>query len=435
MKLQKPLLRTLIAVVVASSGACGGNPLVVGGNPAGSPAGGGGTSGIAGAAGSPTGSAGGGATGSAGNSGTGSGGSAAGGTAGAVTPQAKPLKISPVEAVNRISRVLWNDVPDADLLAQAARARFTSTSDLAGTVRQMLADPRAAQGVGAFYRWWLGLDGVSAIEKDATSFPTFTPALAKDMARETETFAVTITLDQSGSYNDLMKSPSTFLDARLAEIYGVPGITGDALQYTPVDAYQRAGLFTQPAILVQGTNLTANDPSMRGGFIDTKFLCMPIPVAPAGENSFPTPPAGMTVRRALSASVGASASCQACHSLLDPAGYALENFDAIGRWRTTDNGGVVDTSGLDVRDLLDGQPQPVDGPISLSAALTDAPKAQQCMVRQWYAFVLNQRPSNVDDALVRETYPIFRGASLNLQALIVAVLTSDPFLAPQLGIE
>jgi Protein of unknown function (DUF1592)/Protein of unknown function (DUF1588)/Protein of unknown function (DUF1585) len=415
MKIQ-PTLHSLVVVLLAAATGCGGNHLLVGDDPDASLTGAAGTSGTAptGAAGQATGAAG--LTFDAGSA----------DAPGTVTRQVKPLTISGAEALMRIAAVLWNDVPDADLLSQAAQGHFTSTSDLYGAIHQMLVDPRAATGVGAFYRWWLDLANVATVPKDATLFPTYTPALQADMANETETFAVKVTLDENGSYFNLLTQSTSFLNARLADIYGVANVQGDVLREVTLDPNQRSGLLTQPAILVQGTNLTANDPAMRGNYINDKFLCALTPAPPPDENSFTTPPPGVTLRSALTAAVQSGA-CQACHKLIDAPGYAFENFDAIGRWRTIDNGAPVDTTALQL-DSFD-PPVTVDGRYLFVKLLSAAPEAQRCMVRQWYAYVFKQRPTDIDQALVDETYPIFQSADFNLKELIVAVLTSDRFLA------
>ena len=182
-----------------------------------------------------------------------------------MTRVVKPLGISGLEAITRITAVIWNDKPDADLIQQAAQGHFTSTSDLYGAIRQMLADPRAAIGVGAFYRWWLELPTVATLKKDPALFPTFTPALQADMANETETFGVKVTLDLNGSYGTLMTAPMSFINARLADVYGVPNVQGDALPQVNLDRKQRAGLLTQPALLALWSAVpTGTIPSLRG---------------------------------------------------------------------------------------------------------------------------------------------------------------------------
>jgi hypothetical protein len=460
----RPLLSGIVVMMLAALlGACGGNRLLVGEGPdAGSPGAAGTGSSPSGAAGtgsSPTGAAGtsntmtgeGGSgvtpTGAAGTSNTmtGEGGSgvtptgaagAEGGTGagGSVSVQEHPLQISGAEAITRIAQVLWQEAPDADLMLQAQQGHFKYTSDLYGAVHQMLVDPRAAKGVGAFYRWWLTLDHVASVQKDTTLFPEYTPALQADMVNETQTFGTEVTLNLNGTFQNLFTASESFVNARLAALYGAPGVNGDDLQEVSLPGGERMGLFTQAAVLVQGTLLTANDPSMRGTYIAEKFFCKEIPPPPAGENSFSTPPAGTTVRTALTQAISSDASCTACHAIIDPAGFAFENYDAIGRYRTTDNGAPVDATGLQVTGLFT-ESMRFDSPYVFAKATSVAPEAERCFARQWHSFVLQTPLGNVSDQLVEASYQAFEQAQFNLKELIVSVLTTDAFLASHLGLQ
>jgi hypothetical protein len=431
----RPTLSAIAVLGATLLGACGGNRLLVGEGPDASPTGAAGTgqtsSGAAGTSSTPTGEGGSGVTptgqGGSGVAPTGAAGAEGGtGAGGSVSEQVHPLQISGAEAISRIAQVLWQEAPDADLLLQAQQGHFKYTSDLYGAVHQMLVDPRAAKGVGAFYRWWLTLDQVTAVAKDPTLFPDFT-ALAPDMQNETQTFGTKVTLDENGSFGTLLRASHSYINERLAGVYNVQGVTGAELRMAALPP-QRSGLLTQAALLVQGTNFSANDPTMRGRFLAEKFFCKYVPPPPIGENSLPTPAPGVTVRAALTTAVAQNASCTACHSILDPPGFVLENFDAIGRWRTMDNGAPVDTKGLRIVGLFDDV-KTVDRFDILAIDMASAPEAQRCMARQWHAYVLAKTPAQVADALVDTSYAAFTAADLNLKALIVSVLTSDAFLA------
>jgi hypothetical protein len=397
--------------------------------------------------GSVTGVAGGMSTGTAGGSvpGTGSGGTTATGAAGAsvpgtgsgggtgtVTRVVKPLGISGQEAITRITAVLWNDKPDADLMQQAAQGHFTSTSDLYGAIRQILADPRAAAGVGAFYSWWLELPKMATLMKDPMLYPAFTPALQADMANETQTFGVKVTLDLNGTYGMLMTAPMSFVNARLAAVYGVPNIQGDALTQVNLDPKQRAGLLTQPALLALWSAVTAGThPSLRGAKLLEKVFCDAVPPQPLSIPPSSAPTAGMTQRQITEAISTESPPCSACHVLMDPPGLAYENFDSIGQWRTTDNGQPVDVSNLHIINVVDPAVT-FNGPIELANVVAQAPTAQKCMVRQWEAFVLGKASANALDSTIdlSDAYAVFKATGFTLKELIVSVLTTDAFLAP-----
>ncbi|HTA20923.1 MAG TPA: DUF1592 domain-containing protein [Polyangia bacterium] len=340
-----------------------------------------------------------------------------------------PLQISGAEAVTRVASVLWQAQPDADLLLQAAHV--TTTQDLYDVIHQMLGDARAAKGVGAFYRWWLNLDALATTSKDATVFPAYTPTLQADMANETETFGVNVTLAMNGTFGTLMTAPFSFINADLAAIYGVSGVTGTDLRQVGLDSTQRAGLLTQPGLQALGSIETRNDPSRRGALVTQSVLCTVVPSPPANLPALVIP-AGVTVRAALAQSTS-PASCGACHTRFDPPGLAYETFDAIGRFRTTDNGAPVDVSGLAIENLdpSSGGSRPFSGPIALAADLAASVTAQQCMTKQWLAFALGKTPSDLTDGQWTAAYQTFVSTQLSLQELITAVLMSDTFLAPK----
>jgi hypothetical protein len=407
---------------------CGGRPL-------GSPGGGTGHPTATGAAGSSTsaGSAGapgaGGTVGEAGTSGAagsaspGAGSSGAAGTAGAAGTSAVPpvtnLVIPPAEALARIAAVLWRQTVPADQWT-AVVVSIRTTGDLNGVVAQMLDDPRAAAGVGAFYRWWLGLDEVG--QRAISS--------ASDMANETEMFGIDVTLSMNGTFQTLMTAPFSFVNASLADIYGIAGVTSADLQLLPLPM-GRAGLLTQPSFLATDPTSPRTHPAKRGKFIVEKLFCQLIPPAPAGTPPLPTTP-GLPDRAAEETAVTLAA-CSACHKLIDPPGFAFGGFDAIGKARATDNGAPIDTGNLDIVETTPPDVQ-VNGALDLISALSKDPGVEECMARQWLAFVLGlDDVQNLGPAAVPAVPGLnaaFAASGFNLKALIAAVLTSPPFLAP-----
>ena len=429
MKLALPVL----LLGVAALGACAGNDPLRGAGAAGAM----GTAGaMSGADAGATGTGGAGAGGTAGAQGTAGAAGTAGaqGTAGSAGATATPLRISGVDALNRIASVLWRSTPDSDTLARAQAGELTTVPQLAAAVRTMLDDPHAAAGVGAFYRWWLDLDYLATSSKDPQLFPSFGPTLQADMANETETFGLNVTLAMNGTFGTLMTAPFSFINADLASLYGVSGVVGDDLRQVALDPTQRAGLLTQPGLQVISSYDDRNSPTTRGAHFLRNILCQTVPAPPPNIGPLPTPAPGVTLRAALAADVS-SAVCETCHAFVDPPGLAFETFDAIGRWRTTDNGAPVDVSGLAIRlDSTTSTPVNFSGPIELAKIISSSVTAQQCMTKQWLAFVLGVPSSSGTDLLTPEmwmpSFQTFANSGLNLRELIVSALTSDAFLAP-----
>jgi hypothetical protein len=351
------------------------------------------------------------------------------GAAGITTypPPPTPLPISGRDAVERVARVLWREQPDDATLAAASAVK--TKQDLELMVRPMVADPRATEGVGAFFRWWLGLDDAAALLKDPSLFPDSTPALADDMVNETVTFGTFVTMEMSGSFATLMTAPFSFVDARLAAIYGVGGVTGDALVRVDLPAGQRAGLLTQPALQALGSFATRNSPSHRGLYVDQKFFCISIPAMPPGAPGLAPPAPGQSVRQALNMSTQ-SAVCETCHVAIDPIGYVFEGFDPMGRGRATDNGVPVDaTATVFVQGRADS-PWPIYAPADLAFKMAADVGTQDCYAQQWLTFALGRDLVEADQPSLLQIQVRFRTSALDLQTLIVAVLLSDTFLTP-----
>jgi Protein of unknown function (DUF1592)/Protein of unknown function (DUF1588)/Protein of unknown function (DUF1585) len=355
-----------------------------------------------------------------------------GGAAGAGISDPR-LTISASFALKRIAEVLWRQPPDEDVLQAAAMGSFQTKKDLADAVRAMLSDGRATAGVAAFYRWWLSLDKISGYQGDPKVYPESTPALRADMVDETTNFGVQVTLQLNGTYETLMTAPFSFVNAPLANLYGVsapPDGPDGALVKVALPVDERAGLLTQPALQVLGAYAFRTSPSHRGAYTARTILCEAVPSAPANVPPLDPLPADATTRAGLAKAVG-SPTCTPCHERIDPLGLAFERFDAIGRVRTTDHGAPVDTSNLTI--LL---PEPdgnlartvVDGPVELAKLLSRDPLAETCMARQWLAFALGRDLTDHDEPSVSLAFAGFSAAGFNLKELIVAVLTSDAFL-------
>lgn len=399
---------------------------------------------IAGAAGTTGGSAG--ATGSGESVGTaGAGGFAgAGGMAGAAgttgvagnlgsagTAAPTPLRISAREALARMAAVLWRQAPDEDLLSQAAGARVTTSRDLERFARLIVNDERAAMGVGAFYRWWLDLDAITTTVLDPTLFPEFTPELQADMAAETESYGVDVTLNQGGTFLTLLTEPSTWLNERLASLYKISGVTGPTLRSVSLPSIERAGLLTQPSVQVLGAYSKRNSPSHKGTYILRKFFCLTLPSAPANIPGLDPISPGVTVRQALANSVANTTECAACHVGIDPPGLALERFDAIGRARSMDNGLPIDTGNLRLVTRFSDPPSAViiNGPVDLANAIGRSDAAEACFAKQWLTFALGRDVEARDAAALDQLRRQFSAADFSIKELIVNTLLSDSFLS------
>lgn len=333
--------------------------------------------GTPGAAGGTSGAAGSGGTTSAGGS---------GGLGSSPNPVPRVLAISAREAARRLAVVIWDAQPDAALLAEADSGTIQTSEDVRTLALRMLKDPRARKGVGAFYRWWLKLDGIAAVTKDATLFPQFTADLRADMAKESELLGVHVTLDLDGVMDMLFTLPFSFLTERTAAVYGIAGITGAEHRKVAVDPTQRAGLLTNPGILSLNAMPLRTSISLRGTFVSERVLCRPIPGPPAGIPGPPEPQAAGVTFRAYLAMQVSSPGCSTCHALMDNFGYAFEGLDTIGRVQTMDNGGQINTSGRIVGSR--GEQLEFNGPRELGQRMLGVEDTAVCFTRHWLSFAL-----------------------------------------------
>lgn len=255
--------------------------------------------------------------------------------------------LSGYELAARLSYFLWSSTPDDSLLAAAADGALLNDDVLAAQARRMLADPKSAALVENFCGQWLQLRALEGIEIDRARFPEYDNALRSDMAEEVRLFFADV-VRADRSVLDFVDARDTFVNERLAAYYGIPGVRGEAFQRVtlPTDS-PRGGVLTMGAVLTLTSNTTRTSPVKRGLFVLDQILGTPPPPPPAD-----IPPleqsarldTNATVRERLALHV-ANPTCAACHNRLDPLGLAFENFDAIGRWRDSENGRPIDASG------------------------------------------------------------------------------------------
>jgi hypothetical protein len=324
-----------------------------------------------------------------------------------------------------VARVLWEAPPDQALLAMADSGAVHTDADVRAIATTMLGDSRSRVGVGHFYRWWLGLDALQSVTKDASLFPEYSSAVGAMMAKETESFGVYATLDGDGRFPTLMQGSYSFINETLAPFYGVTGVTGADLRKVDLDPTQRAGIFTQLAILTLNSGRDGwTAPSTRGTSVVNDVLCLGIPREPPSPPLHPDP--RYTNRELITQSAGASG-CASCHRYVDPVGFAYEGFDSVGRTRLADAGKPIDNSG-DV--VLTSGEVGFNGPVELAHILAGAPQAHRCMGSKWLEYMLGRTLNTEDMASVDAIAGRFDHSDLDLRTAIAAAASSASFLGP-----
>ena len=259
---------------------------------------------------------------------------------------ASVYRLSDLELASKLSFFLWSSIPDDELLDVAVKGQLKDPAVLERQVRRMLADRRASALAANFGGQWLNLRTLGTHRPDEANFPEFDENLREAMRQETELFLESQIRDDRG-IADLLSADYTFLNERLAGHYGVPDIYGVHLRRVSVEDGRRRGLLGHASLMTVTSYPNRTSPVLRGAYLLEKFLGAPPPEPPADVPALPDRGEGgavVSVRERLEGH-RKNPTCAACHRVIDPMGFALENFDAVGKWRTTDDGGVPGAPG------------------------------------------------------------------------------------------
>jgi hypothetical protein len=328
-----------------------------------------------------------------------------------------------VTLASRLALFLWNSIPDDALRDDAIAGRLADPKVLEAQVRRMLADPRAATIVTDFAEQWLQLRLVNSKAPDPRRFPTFDDNLRRDMLRETELFLKSVLLEDRGVL-DLLRADYTFANERLAEHYGIDGVFGDAFRRVTLTDPNRRGLLGQGSILFQTSVASRTSPVFRGKWILTNIFNSPPPPPPPNVPALEDSIKGNTphsVRERLEQH-RKSPVCAACHSVIDPPGLALENFDPIGRWRDTDSGQPVDAT-----TTLPGGIA-ISGPSGLREALLNRPELfVSTFTEKLMVYALGRRLEAEDMPTVRRVVREAARDDYRFSALVLGIVRSAQF--------
>jgi hypothetical protein len=290
----------------------------------------------------------------------------------------------------------------------------------------MLADPRGGAFVESFGGQWLNLRELDGHRVDARLFPGFDPLLARAMKEESfRFFAEFVASDRP--VQELLTARFTFVDARLAQHYGLAGAGtgGPGLSRVELTTAERGGLLTQASVLTATSAPNETNPVARGNWVLSQLLCAPPPPPPPNVPPAPEGQAAGTTVRARFEAHRTDPVCASCHGLMDPIGFALENYDAIGRFRTTDNGARIDARGQ----LPDGKT--FDGAAELAAVLARDPRFVSCLASNLFTYAVGREPAGrADDGKHLDRIVQLAGSTpggVTIKKLILALVTNGAF--------
>ncbi len=331
-------------------------------------------------------------------------------------------RLTAYELAMRLSLFLWSSVPDDILLDAAAGGRLETDDDVRYQTRRMLADPRARALGENFGLQWLGLANFLEGQPDPELFPEYNRDLAADLREEVIRIVAGI-FQENRSLLDLVVAPQVPVNGRLAQHYGIPLDSQAGWQMMDVGDLPRGGVITSGAVLVQTSYPRRTSPVLRGRWLLEEIL----------GSRVPPPPPGVP---ALDESVGEQVvslreklelhrrnpECAACHDRMDPLGFGLENFDALGRWRETDHGQAIDSQGT----LPSGQT--FSGPQELKQVLLErSSEFQRHFVRKLLGFALGRELTKFDDCVVDDSLRALQENQMQAQSVIETIVTSYPF--------
>jgi hypothetical protein len=331
--------------------------------------------------------------------------------------------VSDVELASRLSFFLWSSIPDEELLAVAARGTLSQPATLDRQVRRMLADARSSALVSNFAGQWLHLRNVRSVAPNSDEFPDFDDNLRQAFRRETELLFESV-LSEDRSVLDLVSADYTHVNERLARHYGIPNVYGSRFRRVPVTDAARRGLLGHGSILAVTSHAERTSPVLRGKWVLENLLGLPVPPPPPDVPALNTNQDAAkpkTLREQL-AEHRANPVCASCHKVMDPVGFAMENFDAVGAWRTREPGGPIDASGQ----LADGTA--VDGAAALREAILNRPElVVTTMTEKLLTYALGRGVESRDMPAVRRIVGEAANHNYAMSSIVLGVVRSVPF--------
>jgi hypothetical protein len=342
---------------------------------------------------------------------------------------------------SRLSYLLWDTMPDKALLDAAARGDLRSAAGRERAARRMLDNPAAGQALDEFFHQWLRFDRALNATKERRRFPEFSSDLAAAMVEETRRLLQHLVWKDK-NFMELFTSDYAFVSSDLATLYKLPAPPGQ-FELMPFPAgTRRAGLLGQATFLTSTAGPQETSPTARGIFVREQLLCQHVPLPPANVNMSlpdPTEEKPLTRRQRLAAHVE-NPVCSSCHRLMDPIGFGLENFDAIGRWRDKETILISNSESertppkkvdleLEVGGEIAGLPNSAfSDSRQLGRILADSPVCQECVVRQTFRYAYGRLETPADQETIHQLYGTFRDSGFHFKDLLIGLVRSPEFV-------
>jgi mono/diheme cytochrome c family protein len=334
----------------------------------------------------------------------------------------KVMRISDVELASRLSYFLWSSMPDEELLGAALHGGLGSRAGLDAQVRRMLASPKASALAENFAGQWLEIRNLDSVKPDPDKFPAWKPELRDALRAETQLFFSWI-LQHDRPIGEFIDARYTFLNELLADYYGIPGVRGPEFRRVTLATDERGGVLSQGSVLAVSSYPSRTSVVLRGKYVLQNILGTPPPPPPPDVPSLDEQSAGTSASLRQQMEVHrANSVCASCHARMDPLGFGLENYDAIGKWRAADGGQPVDASGV----LPSGESfsTPAELRRILEARL---PEFAHCLSEKMLTYALGRGLRSYDEPTVRAITRRLGASGYKFQTLVYEIVRSLPF--------
>ncbi len=338
-------------------------------------------------------------------------------------PSSAQIALTQQEIASQLSLIFTGARPDDELLQAADDARLSRPEDLVAETERLLRTPRGANQLHLLIRGWLDLGSIASAPKDPVAFPAFTPEVANALQSEVDSFIDAKLAGGEGTFDSLLSDVSTNIPTALGPIYG------SDLQAGKLDPRRRQGVLALPGVLAYHANDKQSGPVIRGLFIRRQLFCQEVAPPPpevaqiiAANPIDPSDPT-KTTRQKYEAHK-TQPFCQSCHSQFDPIGFGMEEIDGIGRYRTTENGLPIDSSGALVDTDVDG---PFNGIVELTRRLQSSHKFKTCFSQQFFRFASSRPPASSEQCVVDGLAATFVQGGSHFKDLMTSYVTSPFF--------
>lgn len=339
-------------------------------------------------------------------------------------PNGTAIPLSPWEVGQRLSYLIIDSTPDADLLEAAASGALSSTEGVRQQALRLIQSPQARPALVGFHAQLLEFEKYVGASPSPSAYPGISDQFGVVARESGERFVGDLAFNQLGSFADLMTSSGAFVNDELAAVYGLSGgAFGRELEAVELPPDQRAGILHQVGFLASNATSVHPDPIHRGVFVATRVMCLPISAPPDGVPPLP-PIAGGTNRQIVERHTQSTPTCRTCHEpLINPFGFAFEHYDATGAYRETDGGFPVDS---EVSPLIDGERVLVDDSVEMAHAIAESPRAHECFAGHLVEYALGRKQTPLDAPLVAQLTEASLGGASILD-LVVQLAQSPAF--------